>query len=301
MSAKVKPDNRIRVGDLVRVKIPKFVGRVGYPKDVDDYERELAENPEKQELLNLVFEALTGDDQILGSTGTLDHREMRKHRSRYRVEREIAYLMAVADGFGGRDRTIHWVEYPEHQDMECTVTGLRTACTGRYYAPSGGGGRSYFGDDEDWYEPGGLSDMKHHRLAKVNLYAPSDAGTLKSMGQTLELPVEHLAKVRDSRAMTARHGDCIIYKGETFYVICKVEAGTTIREKAVGLGLVGPELEEYQVRLATRFGPGAREKSRADRYMVSRHSRIPRLNSPNQQLNGERFYMVPVRGTRVVP
>lgn len=159
-----KQDSRIRVGDLVKVVVPRFVARVGYPKSLEDYERELAERPAYQKVLSLMFEAITGDDQII------DPRVGRKHRCRYRVERELVYLLAKRDGFGGRERTIHIVEHLELEGAECTVMDIRTANTGRHRQTAGSSG-GMFGDDD--YEPNGLEDMKQHRIVRLNLYAPS--------------------------------------------------------------------------------------------------------------------------------
>lgn len=192
-------DDRIRVGDFVKVRVPKFVARVGYPKGLEDYKRELETNPHFQQAVSLMLEITTGDDQIWHDQGG------RKHRSRYRIESEVAYLMARRDGFGGPERSIHWVEHPEHQDAECTVEEVRTVYTGRYYPPSGGGSTNFFGEDESWYEPGGLSDMKCHRLARVNLYAPTtERGFLHPTDRTLELPVYHLQKLRSAAVAQAR-------------------------------------------------------------------------------------------------
>lgn len=195
-------DDRIRVGDFVKVKVPKFVVRVGYPKSLVDYERELAESPEKQELISNLFEAIAGDDQVWHNQGG------RKHRSRYRVESELAYLMAKRDGFGGRERAIHWMEYPEHEGMECTVEEMRTVCTGSYYPPSGGHSFSgMFGEEDDWYEPGGLSEMKRHRLARVNLYATTAPLIFRDGDhRTLELPVYHLEKLRSATTTKSLRG-----------------------------------------------------------------------------------------------
>lgn len=200
--ARKQVDERIRAGDFVRVEVPKFVVRVGYPKSVQDYERELAEDPVYQRAISDLLVLTTSDDQVWHDQGG------RKHRSRYRIEQEIAYLRAKRDGFGGPERSIHWVEYPEHQGMECTVEELRTVHTGRYYPPSGGrSSAGMFGEDEDWYEPGGLSDMKRHRLARVNLYAPTAPLIFRDNDhRTLELPVYHLHKLRSATTSKSKRG-----------------------------------------------------------------------------------------------
>jgi hypothetical protein len=167
----------IRKGDKVKVVIPKFVARVGYPKTVDDYLEPLRQQYGSN--LDLLFFSISGDTHRF-----VGHDESSKQR--LRVERELAYLMARRDHFGGYDRTIHWLEKPEFKDSELVVIDVRTVYTGRCYPGSG---------QWDDYEPGGLDNRKCHRIARVRFTVSYYYGPGKfKLG--LEIPVYHLEKIQ---------------------------------------------------------------------------------------------------------
>lgn len=171
-----KRDPIIRAGDRVRVVVPKFVKRVGYPKSVEDYV------PEVLEAAKTALAAALKPAKTLAALATPTERTV------LRIARELAYLRAKQDGFGGRERSIHFEDIPEHAGVVCTVHDVRTVMTGRYFAPSGGGYDYYTGESD--YEPGGLDNMKPHRLASVSLYRSGKFSTAD-----LELPVYHLEKL----------------------------------------------------------------------------------------------------------
>lgn len=141
-------DPIIRERDLVEIVLPWTVERVGYPKKVSDY---LEEANEKYH------------DQINYICNGHDHHD----RLRNKIVKEIAYSLAKGDHFGGKTRSLHIKEYPEMLGHRSHVSHLRTVNTGIYYPPSGGYD-SYYGE-YDW-EPGGLYDMKQHRLATINFH-----------------------------------------------------------------------------------------------------------------------------------
>jgi hypothetical protein len=151
----------IREGDRVRIVVPKVVVRVGYPKAVKDYLDE-AEKAYGAQLL----------------------KDMSDWCAK-KVLQQIAYGLAKADGFGGRERSLHFKEQPNLLGQEFTVSGVRMVQTGTYYPPSGGY-NAYQGDYD--YEPGGLADMKARRLV-------SGFGWVQFTSDRLEIPVEHLEKV----------------------------------------------------------------------------------------------------------
>ena len=158
----------IRVDDRVRIIRPVVVVRVGYPKTVSDY---LPEAEKK-------FRALL-------------HTEGLRGRVIEKVLREIAYGLAKADGFGGRQRTLHIKEIPDILGQEFRVMGIRTVKTGIYYPPAHG--RSgWYGEEYD-YEPGGLSDEKTHRLV-TGWHPPVFR---RMMDPDIEIAVENLEKINE--------------------------------------------------------------------------------------------------------
>jgi hypothetical protein len=160
----------IREDDRVRVLVPRFVTRVGYPKQPSDY-------------LDAARAKYGGQLAAL----LKDFHTAKRDHIHARIEDDLAYLMAQADKFGGRERSLHWLELPDLKGVEMNVGRIITRTTGTYYSPSYS--RSYDGDD---YEPGGLADMKRHRLAGV-----SSLGCFSKLNVPGQLwaPVEHLEKI----------------------------------------------------------------------------------------------------------
>ncbi len=79
--------------------------------------------------------------------------------------RELAHLLASRDGWGGRERSIHFADEPGWLRKTFLVSSTRMAQTGTWYPASGGGGPSMF--EECDYEPAGLSDAKQHKLLEL--------------------------------------------------------------------------------------------------------------------------------------
>lgn len=156
--------NLIRENDRVRIVVPKIVTRVGYPKAVKDYLAQAEERYGAQLRKDITHEWAVG-----------------------KVLQQIAYGLAKTDGFGGRERSLHLEEKPELLGQEFTVSGIRTVQTGTYYPPSGGYD-AYNGDYD--YEPGGLMNMKAHRLA-----TGFSIGYLRFSDSLPEIPVAHLEKI----------------------------------------------------------------------------------------------------------
>lgn len=153
----MKRSSVLRVGDRARIVTPKFVVRVGYPKVTEDYLPEV-DAKVGPELFALLEKLLVIDAGPTPGRIRLDTTRWPEHRVVKRIRHDLAYLLARADGFGGKTRTLHYREIPEAASEIIEVEELRTALTGTYFPP-----RSY---EDDW-EPGGLDNEVRHRLAKV--------------------------------------------------------------------------------------------------------------------------------------
>lgn len=204
MAAPRKRSEVIREDDLVQVVTPRFVVRVGYPKSLQDYERELQESQQVQDALDALFKLATGRTQrfperIVGAGPE-------KHRSRERVERELAYLRAVAKGFGGNERSIHWKEIPELEGVQARVVGVRTAYTGERYE----GGMSGPYDCQE-YEPAGLADPKAHRILRLELREMRESKKNVRLvyglnhDERLEIPIYHVRKLTEDLNGVVHH------------------------------------------------------------------------------------------------
>ena len=143
------------IGSKVKIINPVFVTRVGYPKTADDFldkaERVLQESK------------LVGPKKWNGLNG---YGPQRRHWRYEKLIRAYANILLAENNWGGRERTIHTVKYPQFEGQEVTVIDNRAAKTGKYYSASSS--YSYEGDYD--YEPAGLADMKHHNLVAVDMY-----------------------------------------------------------------------------------------------------------------------------------
>lgn len=166
-----------RVGETVRVVVPSFVKRVGYPKSVADY-------------LPIVHQHAKALDALFATLSP--KKAPPDKRLRKGVEYELAHVLARQDRFGGTTRSIHLVDVPEYAGRVCHVVEMRTAMTGEY--ERGGG----LGED---YEPNALANRKARRIAMLDIFMPSDSGFTvvgNGMGGLLSIPIEHLEKVKES-------------------------------------------------------------------------------------------------------
>lgn len=150
----------VRVGDEVRVVVPKFLVRVGYPKTVEDY---LSVVDREIHCVEALMERLVSGPDVRPSLSFFEGGAGKMVRNR--IRRDLAYLVAKSDGFGGRERRLHVREVPCYLGAQGVVTELRTAVTGNYraaYQPRCG----YY---EDEGEPAHLEDEERHRIARVQL------------------------------------------------------------------------------------------------------------------------------------
>lgn len=174
----------IKEGDVVQVIRPIFITRVGYPKAVGDYMT--------QEVILAADEFVRKFDPETPQArsrffGIKEVTLQDLSRSAATIAREVAYVMAKADGFGGSERKLHTVEVPEAMGQEFYVDGVRTAKTGIYFAPYG---------TEDGWEPGGLDELKTHRLLRVSTPYASHEFQQKIGQRTVEVERQNVEFVK---------------------------------------------------------------------------------------------------------
>lgn len=157
----------IRIGDKIQINIPRHVVRVGYPKSVYDYEKDV-----NHPALCLAEELMSNPDNYQNILKLISKEEnswtMHLQKCSYETLNLSSYLQAKTDGFGGKERTIHfedlnslyWRNYEEDkfEPFVTTVVGKRRVVTGTYYPPS------RICDRYDGPVPGGLDNQKHHIL-----------------------------------------------------------------------------------------------------------------------------------------
>ena len=180
----MKRQATIRVDDRVRILLPKFVVRVGYPRTIEDYLTKVDEEMPALDALmgRLIKKPNETDLNLLPFTGDV-------LRVRDRIRRDLAYVLAKKDGFGGRERSLHFIDLPEFQGAETFVTHLQTVVTGTYCPASSG--RSYISEDD--YDPPCLMNEKRWRIAGVSLWRMNENYT--PLPRQLMIPVSQLEKI----------------------------------------------------------------------------------------------------------
>lgn len=178
----------IKEGDVIRVTRPIFVTRVGYPKTVKDYLTQEVMRAAEEFVRKFNPKVHIARSRIFG-VDDITTQDM--NRSTALIAREIAYVLAKKDGFGGRQRKLFTVKVPEAKGQEFYVDGVRTAKTGTYFPPC---------PTTDWesgykeWEPGGLEDLKTHRLLRIS--TPFATTELRPFGEYLEIERKNVEFVK---------------------------------------------------------------------------------------------------------
>lgn len=163
-----------RVGDTARIVVPKIVARVGYPKSVSDYEKDV-EAKFGPEISAIFAKVATMPTQLYSTT-------------KGKVVHELAYMLAKRDHFGGRSRSVHLQERPEIAGQKFFIHQLKTFMEGVYCPGHAGSWESSYDDGEG----PSLSITRGVRVA----FGYVDAGVrfLSSSTDMIRIPVEHLEK-----------------------------------------------------------------------------------------------------------
>lgn len=134
----------IRIGDRVRIVIPKFVVRVGYPFGLEYAENNLVSDEEKEKIRRL-----------LGYVDGVKFGEVTKTKSYRKILHEVCLNKLKQVGFGGNARRIHIEEISSLKDTIFQVSDKRVVKTGDYMAAR------HWDDD---YAPAYLSNCRAHVL-----------------------------------------------------------------------------------------------------------------------------------------
>lgn len=154
--------NPIQIGSAIRVVIPKFVERVGYPRDLKYYSQQV-EARQGDQIRNLVANNSTSK--------WFEYNNWRSVKAYEEILQALAWRAGHADGWGGRERSIHFVEKSEFLNKEGWAQGFKRCVTGTYSPGYRTGGYDY-----DEWEPPYLYNQKHHRL--VELCLPLESSVL---------------------------------------------------------------------------------------------------------------------------
>lgn len=143
-----------KVGDRVKIINPEIILRVGYPLDKKAVKTTVFKADQKNEIRNLINKfgfyssAFPGSDRAkLFDFSYFDD-------IFDQIEDVLAYFTLRKLGFGGRERTLHTVIYPELKDQIGFISDKNVVKTGTYEY-----GRAYSEID---YDPPYLSNVKSH-------------------------------------------------------------------------------------------------------------------------------------------
>ncbi len=158
-------DKVIRRGDLVRVIMPRFFVRCGYPLSFEQAVAEVTEQYGDRIIAFLRELDLTEDlrktPQLFGGIKEVDPKDNRTFK---KVARALAFDYVRAKGFGGRERRIYREYRPRYFNRLMRVDSVRFHATGEYYPPTGGYD-PYSGEYD--CDPGGLENQKQHKVLTV--------------------------------------------------------------------------------------------------------------------------------------
>lgn len=178
----------IRADDTVKIVVPRYVTRVGYPKTVANYVAEL-EPRLKGGIYGLISSTVSATATDL-TNNAYD-----------KILHELGYLAAKVDSFGGPRRDLHFVDLPVDVVGHISqVVAVKTVQTGTYQkAEYSRGGWGYSGYDEDEYLPPRLAIDKVYRLARVYLPMATTFSMVDQGSPEIWMPVEFLQKVTNER------------------------------------------------------------------------------------------------------
>jgi hypothetical protein len=158
--------NRPMKGDWVRIDNPQMFVRCGYPISIAEV-REQVEKDHQKEIEDFIDRIARGKpEEDIEDIGTWKLRTRIKQndipsKSTRKIIEALAYERLKAQGFGGKERTVHTDPAPDMKGKIFQIERTKCCMTGKYYAPSGGYD-SWSGEYD--YEPGGLMNQKCHRI-----------------------------------------------------------------------------------------------------------------------------------------
>jgi len=156
----MKKKHVYRPGDIVRIKNPLFVKRVGYPWTKEYVKEHVITKEQRKAITELIskFE-LSWSDDLNGFDEDCYNK----------ILDEVAYRVLRKNGFGGDKRTLHTVLKEKYQDKLAEVRVKRTVKTGTYCHGSCG---SYYEPDD--YDPPVLLKEKTHVLLQVAIFSDEE-------------------------------------------------------------------------------------------------------------------------------
>ena len=178
-----------KVGDRVRIVIPKEFIRVGYPlcPDVirETYEKELKDRIKAGAIAIGAINSSSngGIDLFLSMEDNMFNLSPRIYTN---LESAVISTILQNKNFGGNERSIYEKEYPDLLELKGEIIKKKYVKTGTRY-PAGGSYNGYSGEYD--YEPGGLLNEKTRCVYQIELIPPTiiwSEGTLWILADNCE-------------------------------------------------------------------------------------------------------------------
>lgn len=151
-----KPKNPFVEGAKVKIVVPKFFVRCGYPLCLEDETNSMIEAKQK-EIEAFVLSIVRPDVPAGLLPGP--KRSHVEHGTMTKIAKALAYESMKNRKFGGRTRAIFTKDYPECAGAVARIASSRFVKTGEYVP-----GHHYCTMDGDDYDPPYLDNEKTHRI-----------------------------------------------------------------------------------------------------------------------------------------
>lgn len=161
-----------RVGDIVRIKNPLVVERVGYPWNKEYVIQNIITNDQKKMLDNLIRSIGLSESSYFGVSTYYDF-------AYNKILDELSYWALKNKGFGGSTRSLFTKSVDEYNGKLASINSKRVVKTGNYSH-----GRS---DWEGDYTPAYLSNEKSHVLLDLMVFTDEDKWSYIRTLKTIEI------------------------------------------------------------------------------------------------------------------
>lgn len=165
-------DSTIRVGDRVKILRPNIIYKWGYDNNLQDTAEEVLQS-KKKEIEDFIKAMVnTPIPPVFQSLSSWFDRQVSR-KAITRVAKGIAYELVSRRMRDGQVRKLFYRKYGEHdwyhpldhkEDQIAEVSAIKIVKTGVYFGPSYDYENGYRSMDH----PGGLRDVKTHKLLELN-------------------------------------------------------------------------------------------------------------------------------------
>lgn len=152
-----KPDNIIRIGDVVEIIEPQLYVRTGYDLSKESIKLQFSDEDRKK-ISDLVMHFKLGDSD---TPRVLCDKSIKAYE---KIEDEIAHIKLINNQATGSERKIFTEYNPHLKNAKAIVVGKFTKITGIYHRSS-----SYQSWDEWDYTPAYLNKQKCHLIYRLQL------------------------------------------------------------------------------------------------------------------------------------